>query len=239
VIERLGAVSRVLVWDGEGAIGRRRGGRVELTGECQAFRGTLGAKVLVCRPADPEAKGIIERARDYLERSFLPGRSFASPAEFTTQLSDWLGVVNTRPRRALGCAPADRIAADRAEMLTLPPVPPATGWRSSTRLPRDHYIRLDSNDYSVHPAVIGRRIEVIADLDRVRALCEGTTVADHQRTWAAPQTISDPAHLQAATTLRRTRVGLLRPAPEPEVQIRCLDDYDTALGVSTGQGGVA
>jgi transposase len=239
LIEQLGAVPRVLVWDGEGAIGRRRGGRTELTGECQAFRGTLGAKVLVCRPADPEAKGIIERAHDYLERSFLPGRSFASPAEFNTQLCDWLGVANTRPRRALGCAPVDRIAADRAGMLTLPPVAPASGWRASTRLPRDHYIRLDSNDYSVHPAVIGRRIEVVADLDRVRALCEGTTVADHQRIWAAHQTISDAAHVEAAKTLRRTRNGLLRPAPEPQVQIRCLDDYDTALGVSTGQGGVA
>ena len=239
LIERLGAVPRVLVWDGEGAIGRRRGGRSELTGECQAFRGTLGTKVVICRPADPEAKGIIERAHDYLERSFLPGRAFTGPAEFNTQLSDWLAVVNTRPRRALGCAPADRITADRAGMLTLPPVAPATGWRASTRLARDHYIRLDSNDYSVHPAVIGRRIEVIADLDRVRALCDGKTVADHERIWAAHQTISEPAHVQAATGLRHNRIGLLRPAPEPQVQIRCLDDYDTALGVSTGEGGVA
>lgn len=239
LIEALGAVPRVLVWDGEGAIGRRRGGRTELTGQCQAFRGTLGAKVLVCRPADPEAKGIIERAHDYLERSFLPGRSFAGPAEFNTQLADWLEVVNTRPRRVLGCAPTDRITADRAGMLTLPPVAPATGWRSSTRLPRDHYVRLDSNDYSVHPSVIGRRIEVIADLDRVRALCDGKPVADHERIWAAHQTISDPEHVEAAKALRRARIGLLRPAPEPQVQIRCLDDYDTALGVSTGEGGVA
>ena len=57
LIAGLGAVPRVLVWDGEGAIGRWRGGRVELTSECQAFRGTLAAKVLVCKPADPEAKG--------------------------------------------------------------------------------------------------------------------------------------------------------------------------------------
>jgi transposase len=56
LIERLGAVPRVLVWDGEGAIGRWRGGRSELTGDCQAFRGTLGTKVIICRPADPEAK---------------------------------------------------------------------------------------------------------------------------------------------------------------------------------------
>ena len=73
----LGAVPRVLVWDGEGAIGRWRGGHSELTTDCQGFRGTLGAKVLICRPADPEAKGLIERAHDYLERSFLPGRTLA------------------------------------------------------------------------------------------------------------------------------------------------------------------
>jgi transposase len=64
LIDDLGAVPRVLVWDGEGAIGRWRGGRSELTDQCQAFRGTLGAKVVICRPADPEAKGIIERAHD-------------------------------------------------------------------------------------------------------------------------------------------------------------------------------
>src|SRR5690606_26985971 len=237
LIEQLGAVPRVLVWDGEGAIGRWRGGRVELTAECQAFRGTLGSKVIICRPADPEAKGLIERAHDYLERSFLPSRTFTGPADFNAQLSDWLATVNTRPRRALGCAPTDRIAADRQAMLALPPVAPATGWRSSTQLARDHYIRLDSNDYSVHPAVIGRRVEVIADLDRVRVLCDGRPVADHQRVWAWHQSISDPEHLAAATGLRRNRIGLVHPVSEPEVQIRCLADYDAALGLD--DGGVA
>ena len=236
LIERLGAVPRVLVWDGEGAIGRWRAGRVELSAECQAFRGTLGAKVIVLRPREPEHKGIIERAHDYLERSFLPGRSFASPADFNAQLQQWLQLVNTRQRRALGCAPTDRITADRQAMLTLPPVAPVTGWRSSLRVPRDHYIRFDSNDYSVHPAVIGRRIEAIADLERVRAFCDGRLVADHQRIWAWHQTISDAEHVAAAKLLRRERVGTLRPVTEPDVQIRCLDDYDAALGLD---GGVA
>jgi transposase len=192
--------------------------------------------VIVCKPADPEAKGLVERFHDYLERSFLPGRAFAGPADFNAQLAGWIAVVNTRIRRALGCAPAGRITADKAAMLALPPVVPATGWRFSARLARDHYIRLDSNDYSAHPAVIGRRVEVIADLDRVRVLCEGTVVADHERIWAWHQTISDPAHVQAARALRRQRAGLLRPVPEPEVEQRCLADYDAALGVD---GGVA
>jgi transposase len=231
LISALGAVPRVLVWDGEGAIGRWRGGKVELTAECQAFRGTLATKVIVCKPADPEAKGLIERAHDYLERSFLPGRSFTGPDDFNTQLQQWLTVVNARTRRALGCAPTDRITRDRLAMLSLPPVAPATGWRSSLRLPRDHYIRLDSNDYSVHPGVIGRRIEITADLHRVRAAYDGRLVADHERIWGWHQTISDPEHVAAAWALRRERVGVLRPVAEPDVQIRCLDDYDNALGL--------
>ncbi len=235
LLSELGAVPRVLVWDGEGAIGRWRAGKPELTEACQGFRGTLGAKVLVCKPRDPEAKGLVERFHDYLERSFLPGRTFTGHVDFNAQMRQWLQLVNARPRRALGCAPTDRIAADRAAMLTLPPVAPVTGWRCTTRLARDHYIRLDSNDYSVHPAVIGRRIEVVADLDRVRVFSDGRTVADHERAWAWHQTLTDPDHLEAAKLLRRTRVGGLRPVCEPKSEVRVeqrrLADYDTVLGV--------
>jgi transposase len=230
----LGAVPRVLVWDGEGAIGRWRGGRSELTRDCQAFRGTLGARVVICRPGDPETKGLVERAHDYLERSFLPGRAFGSPADFNAQLQGWLQLVNRRTRRALGCAPTERIVADRAAMLALPPVPPATGWRTSSRLARDHYIRLDGNDYSVHPAVIGRRVEAVADLTRVRVLCDGRVVADHERLWAKHQTVSDPDHVAAAKALRRTHVEVAARTRQPDVEVRCLADYDTALGLTEG-----
>jgi transposase len=90
LISTLGAVPRTLVWDGEGAIGRWRSGRTELTGGCQAFRGVLGTKVVVLKPAEPEHKGIIERAHDYFERSFLPGRQFSGPGDFNHQFGKWL-----------------------------------------------------------------------------------------------------------------------------------------------------
>jgi len=234
----LEAVPRTLVWDGEGAIGRWRGGKSELTAECQGFRGVLGTKVVVLRPREPEHKGIVERAHDYLERSFLPGRVFESPADFNAQLQGWLDTVNTRRRRALGCAPTDRIAADRQAMVRLPPIPPATGWRSSTRLARDHYVRLDANDYSVHPGVIGRRIEIVADLNRVKVYCEGRVVADHERIWGWHQTLTDPDHHAAADMLRRSRIGALRPVREDVVEQRTLADYDTALGIDL-EGGCA
>jgi Mu transposase-like protein len=84
--------------------------------------------------------------------------------------------------------------------------------------------------------VIGRRIELIVDLARVKALCDGRLVADHERAWAWHQTINDPAHLAAAKKLRTPRIGLLRPVAEPEVEQRSLADYDTAFGLD---GGVA
>src|SRR4029078_460977 len=104
---------------------------------------------------------------------FMRGRFCRGRADFNAQLQGWLAQVNTRTRRALGCAPTDRIGADRQAMLGVPPGAPGTGGRSSTRLARDHYVRLDSNDYSVHPGVIGRRIEVVADLDRVKVFSDG------------------------------------------------------------------
>jgi transposase len=235
LIGELGAVPRVLVWDGEGAVGQRRRRQTVLTEQAHAFRGVLGAKVIICGPGDPEAKGLVERANGYLETSFLPGRVFTSPADFNAQLADWLVGINQRKRRVLGCAPADRVEADLAAMLPLPPVVPVTGWHRSLRLPRDHYIRLDSNDYSVHPAVVGRRVEVAADLDRVWATCDGRLVADHQRCWARHQTISDPAHLRAATRLRAERAAITGH-DEREVQLRCLADYDAAFGLDEGQG---
>jgi transposase len=239
LLQQLGAVPRVLVWDGEAAVGRWRPRQPELTAACQGFRGVLGVKVIICKPADPEAKGGIERLHDYLERSFLPGRSFTSPADFNSQLQAWLQLANRRRKRSLGCAPADRIVADKAAMLTLPPVPPAIGWEHTLRLPRDHYVRLDSNDYSVHPSAVGRRVLVRADLDRVRIWCEGDLVADHVRIWARHQTISDVAHVKAAQLLRQQRFTLIPPATETEVEQRSLIDYDTALGVAGFDEGVA
>lgn len=234
LLERLGAVPRTLVWDGEGAVGKYRPAAPALTADSHAFRGVLGAKVLILKPADPEAKGLLERLHGYLETSFLPGRTFSGPGDFNSQLAGFLARGNQRYRRTLGCAPADRLDADRAAMLPLPPVAPACGWRKSLRLPRDHYVRVDSNDYSVHPEVIGRRIEILADLDRVRAFCDGQLVADHERVWARHQTLTDPGHRRAADLLRRRRLTVIRREDEPQVQIRPLTDYDAVLGVDIG-----
>jgi len=230
LLQCLGRVPRALVWDNEAAVGSWRAGRPKLTDQFEGFRGTLGIRVVQCRPADPEAKGLVERANGYLETSFLPGRTFGSPADFNAQLECWLEKANNRQHRALGCRPVDRLAADQAAMLALPPVPAALGWRSSLRLPRDHYVRLDSNDYSVHPAAVGRLVEVTADLENVTVTCTGRTVAVHDRCWARHQSITDPEHVTAAAELRNKLRELTRPE-QTDVQQRALSDYDQVFGL--------
>lgn len=226
-----GACPRALVWDNESAVGSWRGGRPVLTEAMTGFRGALGIKIVQCRPADPEAKGLVERANKYLETSFLPGRVFASPRDFNVQLGVWVARANQRQHRRLGCRPIDRWKADRAAMVALPPVAPTSGWTTSLRLPRDHYVRLDANDYSVHPRAVGRRVVVTADLEHVVVTFDGARVAHHARCWARHQTVTDPAHVQAAARLRQARHE--PPPPSGEVAYRDLTDYDRIFDLDT------
>lgn len=138
LLQAMGGVPAQLVWDNEAAVGSWRAGRPRLTEEFEAFRGTLGISVHQCRPRDPEAKGLVERANGYLETSFLPGRTFTGPGDFNTQLSDWLTRANARHHRTLGTRPVDRWAADVAAMLSLPPVAPRTGWHPRRRAAHPH-----------------------------------------------------------------------------------------------------
>ena len=92
-------------------------------------------------------------------------------------------------------------------MAPLPPIAESSlGWHNRIRLPRDHYVRVDTCDYSVDPAVIGRMVAVRADLEQVKVTCEGALVACHDRSWVAHQTITDPGHKAAADVMRAGRL---------------------------------
>ena len=117
------------------AAGRR--GHQRLTDEFQRFRGGYGVAVKFCRPADPEAKGLVERANRYLETSFLPGRRFDDVADFNGQLATWLRqLANQRILRPTKVRPAEAIFEDRASMQAFPPVLPDPACRFSAGRPR-------------------------------------------------------------------------------------------------------
>jgi hypothetical protein len=230
LLQQLGRVPRRLIWDNESGIGR---GKRHADG-VGAFTGTLATTLQRLKPCDPESKGIVERRNGFFETSFMPGRDFASPADFNAQFSGWLTIANARIVRTTKTRPVDRLEADRAAMLPLPPAAPAVGWVNRVRLGRDYYVRLDSCDYSVDPAVIGRFVDVAGDLSRVEVRHEGRLVAAHDRVWARGMTLTDPAHVAAAKVLRE-HYQQPRPAPDPhDGLVRDLADYDRAFGLIDG-----
>ena len=228
LLQQLGSVPRRLIWDNERGIGR---GPHRAEG-VQVFMGTLATRLVLLRPRDPESKGIVERRNGWFEKSFMPGRNFVSPADFNQQFGEWLAGANARVVRTTKAAPIDRLAADRAAMLALPPVPPITGWRKQVRLGRDYYVNIARNDYSVDPTWIGRMIDVHADLERVQARVEGRLVAEHPRVWARGLTITDTIHVETA---RRLRQEFQQPRAPHSVEdlVRDLADYDKAFGLDT------
>lgn len=231
VIEGFGAVPRKAVWDQEGCIGRIRGGKQVLAAEFQSFRGVLGMGAVLVGPADPEAKGLVERANGYLETSFLPGRSFEDVDDFNRQLTVWLRRANQRIHGTTKVRPSEAILEDRGAMMAFPPVLPDPSMRFTTRLPRDHYVRVDTNDYSVNPRFVGRRVDVQVTLGEVVVTCAGTEVGRHRRCLAKHQTLLAPEHARILRQIR-TEAAEVNPV-ELAVEERDLAVYDQLYEVAS------
>lgn len=241
LIHGVGAVPKTLVWDREAAIAPKGKPLARVVG----FAGTLATRMVIAPPRDPEFKGMTERNNGYLETSFLPGRSFTSPEDFNSQLGTWLAeIANQRQVRSLGARPVDVLETDLKAMTVLPPHPPTTGLNQRIRLPRDYYVRVDGNDYSVDPRMIGRFVDVSTTLTRVQITCGAVLVGDHQRCWDRHKTVTDPLHVATAKQLRSEySQHLIRPVSTPrgvEVATRDLGVYDTLFGLNaSGQETVA
>jgi hypothetical protein len=227
LLVELGAVPRVGVYDGEPAISVRRGRRLIYTHDYLRLKGTLGMGSIVLAKGHPERKGVVERTNGYLETSFMPGRSFADRDDFNTQLGDWLEhKANVRVHSGLRCRPSERIDEDLAAMVALPPVLPDMDWHHDLRLPADHWVRHQTNDYSVHPKAVGRRVHVRVDDARVTVRLGRETVASHERVLASHVTLTDPAHDRARAAARELAGAPRRP--DTDVEIRSLAVYDQA-----------
>jgi hypothetical protein len=96
-------------------------------------------------------------------------------------------------------------------MAPLPAVMPDTARLWVTRVPPDPHLGIDTNDYSLNPALVGRRVEVRADQRQVRAvvLDTGEIACAHQRSFARHLTINAPEHARAL------RHGRQAPAETP------------------------
>jgi transposase len=216
----LGALPQVLVWDRQAGLHARDGRPTE---EFAGFCGQLRVDWRFCEAADPQAKGGVERLQGFAETNFEPGRAFANELDFQDQLDAWFDRVNTRTHKTLRERPIDRLAREVELMAPLPAAPPDVDRRWVIRVPPDPHLRFDTNDYSLDPGLVGRRVEVRVSQQEVLAVAldTGEVACRHQRSFARHRTITDLAHARAL------RTG--RAEAEPAVEIRPLARYDALI----------
>lgn len=218
-LERLGGLPQTLVWDRQAGI-HGHGGRP--SDAFAAFCGQLKVGWRFCEPADPQAKGAVERLQGYAETNFEPGRRFANELDFQDQLDRWFTRVNARQHKTLRARPVDRLADEQLGRLPATMLDTARRW--VTRIAPDPHLRFDTNDYSLDPALVGRRVEVSVDQREVRAVAldTGEVACRHARVFARHRTITALEHARALKAGRRA------PA-ETEVEVRPLAAYDALI----------
>jgi len=222
---QLGALPAKVVWDREGAV--HRGGGLP-TEEFAAFCGRLGLGWVILDPGDCQAKGMLERLHDFIERSFEPARSFANELDYQLQLDVWFrDRANARTHRTLRAVPAERLAVERRRMRPLPATMPDVDRRWVMRVPAQPYLRFDTNDYSLDPRLAGRRVEVRVSQREIVAVAldTGELAARHRRRFARQLTFTDPAHQAELERLRGER----RRPRDVEVEHRPLARYDRLI----------
>jgi transposase len=220
---RLGGLPETLVIDREGAL---HAGRGRPTDAFATFCGQLKVGWHFCEPADPQAKGLVERLQGYLATSFEPGRRFVNEHDFQDQLDGWFEQrANRRLHRTLRRRPVDLLAEELEVMRPLPANAPDTQRRWVLRVPPDPHVRVDTCDYSLDPALVGRRVEVSVDQQHVTAVAldTGELACRHQRCFAHHRTITALEHARALRSARRAGRA------EIEVQQRPLARYDALI----------
>ena len=220
---RLGALPKTLVCDREGAL-HAGGGRP--SEPFARFCGQLRLGWHICAPGDAQAKGLVERLIGFLEPSFEPGREFLGPLDFQHQLDRWFEQrANQRLHRTLRRRPVDLLAEERQRMRPLPAVGPEVDRRWVLRVPADPHVRVDTNDYSLDPGLVGRRVELRVSQRQVLAVAldSGELACRHERCFARHRTITALDHARALKDARR------QGPPEPEVETRPLARYDALI----------
>ncbi|MCA1700186.1 MAG: IS21 family transposase [Actinobacteria bacterium] len=219
----LGALPQTLVWDRQAGI-HGHGGRP--TAEFAAFCGQLRVDWHFCDARDPQAKGVVERLQDFMERSFEPGRCFANELDCQLQLDCWFDDrANARVHKTLRARPIDRLIEEREVMAPLPAIAPDTDRRWVLRVPPDPFLRFDTCDYSLDPGLVGRRVDVRVTEREITAVAldSGEIACRHPRSFAKHRTICALEHARTLKTQRGERRG------EPLVEVRSLALYDELI----------
>jgi transposase len=208
--EHFGGVPRAVRIDNlRSAVLERRGPEVRFHPRYLELAGWYHFQPRPCRPARGNEKGRVERAIGFLRESFFAGRSLTTVADLNRAVRRWCDEVAARrpwpedSQRTVQSA----FQEEQPRLLALPEHPLQIAHRSMVVSDKTIYVRFDSNDYSIHPSVVGKDLSLIATDTLIRLLDGSVEIARHTRSWDRGERVTDPAHARAVLDQKSRGTG--------------------------------
>ena len=150
--------------------------------EMAAFAHSLGFEFLAHRVNDPNRKARIERPFYWVEKNFLPGRSFASFDDLNAQALHWcIEVANAKPKRSLGMSPEAAYVMEKPHLRSLPAVLPAVYDVFDRVVDLYGFVSVDVNRYSVPERLVGKTVTVYKHYASIEIHYRRMSAASHPR----------------------------------------------------------
>jgi len=175
------------------------GGEPELNRSYVELARYYGFQVDPTPPCAPRKKGKVERAVQYIKRSFFQPRELRDLADAQAQLGRWLAeIANARVHGTTRQVPAEVFAL--VEQTALKPLPRLSFepvvWRQA-KVHTDSHVQFERALYSVPWRLLGAQVQVRARGQTVEIYANHHRIATHERQPAGGRSTL-PGHLPAA-----------------------------------------
>jgi len=183
----LGGVPRECVYDNlRSAVARREGEQIIWNIRFVQLRGHYAFHATACTPGTPREKGSVEGAVRHHKTAFWPARRFGSLTELDGAYADWRDRIALPRRHATGQhIVAERLAHEREQLRSLPPIAFDAAGRRASRVPLDGYLKHEGSFYRAPETLVHQRVELRWNRDRVWIEHRGGHVADYERSYIA------------------------------------------------------
>jgi transposase len=193
VLRRLGGTSRA--WRTDRMATVVAPGSDRITAQFAHAARHYGVEVWVCPPRRPQRKGVVEKAIQYVTRSWWRTAPVASLGQAQADLDQWAVTVADRRKRQ-GITIAE--LAGQEGLLGLPPLAFPAQLQLERVVGRSALVAFEGNRYSVAPGLVGQTVTVSARLGELHLeilSAAGRRVARHRRAPAgAGQLLRSPEH---------------------------------------------
>lgn len=201
-----GGCPRVLLYDNlKSVVLERRGDAIRFNPTLLDFAAHYRFEPRPAAPYRANEKGRVERAIQYIRKSFFAARRFNDIDDLNAQALAWCTGIAADRR-----CPEDRtmsvgeaFAEEQSSLLERPDDDFPVDERVEVRVGKTPYVRFDRNDYTVPHDHVRRGLVVSATDKIVRVIDGDEVIATHDRCWDIGKQVEDPDHVAALVGKKR------------------------------------